>query len=198
MRRGFTLVEVVVSLAIFTLVIGGIVAILLFSLRSKTLVFNELAAQGEARRLVQNFTAELRAARPSSLGSYPLTTASTTEIVFYSNLDSDALVERVRYYLASSTLYRGVIKPSGNPLVYVTSTEQVASVAGSVLAAGSPIFSYYDSSYRNSSSTPLAVPVAITAVRLVRLVIIIDGDPNRPPAPVRFETVVMPRNFLSN
>lgn len=197
-RRGLTLVEAIVALGIFALVISGITEIYLSSLRSRGTIFDSLAAQGDARRSVESFVREMRAAAPSSLGSYPLESAVTSSVIFYSNIDQDNLVERVRYYLKGSILYKGIIKPGGTPLAYATSTEQIIELAGSVVNGVSSTFYYYDENYFDSSSPPLAYPIELTRVRLVGIDITIDRDKRRSPIPLEFESKAQIRNLKNN
>jgi type II secretory pathway pseudopilin PulG len=183
-NRGLTLLEVLVAIGIATLVIGSIVTIFLVSFRSKDIVFDQLLSQGQARQVVQEFVGELRSARASSIGAYPLETAGTSTIVFYANVDSDTLVERVRYFISSTgTFKRGVIKPTGTPMTYPTSNESISSMVNYV-SSTTGLF-YYDQNYTGSAtSTSLSQPVSVTTVRLVEIRLVLDRDPTKSPVPI--------------
>ena len=75
---------------------------------------------------------------------------------------------RIRYYLATSTLYKGVIVPSGSPLTYNLGQEKILTVQTDLISTTTPIFYYYDGNY-NGSSTPLTQPVNTTQIKYVKI-----------------------------
>lgn len=197
-KQGITLLEVLVAMSIFALIVTGAVGIFTYSWKANKIIWEQLSTQNEGRKVVQDFVNELRSATYSSIGAYPLATVSSTEIVFYSNIDTDSLRERVRYFLVANTLKKGVIKPGGTPLVYNTSTESISDVVHDVYNTTTPIFYYYNQNYGYTSSTPLSQPVSITAVRMVGMTLDLEEDPTVSPAPFHIETKVEIRNLKSN
>ena len=114
------------------------------------------------------FANELRNATIGNDGAFPLAEASSTEIIFYTPYRSGSTptVRRIRYFVASSTLYKGVVTSSGAPPSYATS-EQVTKVLP-LASKTALLFSYYDGTF-TGSSTPLAQPVAVTNVNYVQI-----------------------------
>lgn len=197
-RRGFSLVEMLVAVGIFMLLIGTIMTIYLSSNKFKGIVFEQLLTQAEGRRAVRNFINDIRRANYSSIGAYPLQTAGTSTIIFYSDVDGDSLRERVRYFTSSTILERGIIKPIGTPLSYPTTTEIITEMAHSV-ANTSSVFYYYDQNYAGSStSSPLTQPVTTTEVRLVEIRLVIERDPYKSPVPLYVQTKTEIRNLKGN
>ena len=124
------------------------------------------------RSVTTLFDNEIRSASAGVDGSYPLGQASTSQIVFFTpfGTNSTSSVYRVRYFLSSSTLYKGVTAPSGSPLSYNLANEVVTPVVFSVTSPTSSIFFYYDGSFNGVTSTqPLAQPVNITQVTYVQI-----------------------------
>jgi prepilin-type N-terminal cleavage/methylation domain-containing protein len=196
-NKGFTLIELLISVAILMLISLAVSnfqkdIFALFTRYQGNLNF-ELGARG----ILKDFSAETREASPSSLGSYPIEEASTTEFIFYSDADNDGKIERIRYFLSGSNFKKGVIKPSGSPLQYATATEAVSLLASSVVNGTTPIFSYYDTNYTGTSS-PLSQPVSVSAVRLVKMLLMINPDPSRNSSPYVFTTEVSIRNLKDN
>jgi hypothetical protein len=157
---------------------------------------NSLISQDEARRAFKVMSSELRSMAPSSTGAYALGQAATSTVTFYANIDSDAVVERVRYYVSGNTLKRGVLKPSGNPLAY-TGTESTGDLLHSLTSATSTIFSYYNSNY-DGTTAALSLPVDVAAVRLVKIQVSADADINRAPTILTFTTQISLRNLKDN
>jgi len=196
-QAGFTLVEVLVAIGIFLLIIGGITWMLIFGLRSNKIIWEQLSTQNEGRKVVQDFVNEIRTATASSIGAYAIASAEPQQVIFYSNIDSDAWRERVRYFLQNGTLKKGVLKPSGNPLSYNPANEQINELAHDVINGANPVFYYYDQSYTGSQN-PLAPPVDVTKVRMIKFTLDLEEDPNASPMPFHVETMAEVRNLKSN
>jgi len=197
LKSGFSIIEALVVIFIISLV--GLVVVTfqmdVFSLN--TLLSGNLAAQDEARKMLKNITAEVRPLSPSSAGAYPIAEASPTSFIFYSDIDSDQLKERIRYFLSGTTLKKGVIKPSGAPLAYNPANESISEMIHDVKINTNVIFEYYDKNYDGTTSS-LIQPVDIPAVRLIKITVIIDKDPNRSPGPIILTTQVSMRNLKDN
>jgi prepilin-type N-terminal cleavage/methylation domain-containing protein len=196
-NRGFNLVEIVVVVAI-----TSVIFLAVFNFGQGIFSFNSnaqanLSAQSDARRVLKNIVKELRSTSPSSLGSYPISLAGTSALTFFVNLDGDIYKEQVRYFLQGKELKRGVIKPSGSPLIYNPANEQVSILVRDINNGVTPIFEYFDSNY-TGTSTPLIQPVQITKVRLIRITLKIEKDPNKSPGPIIVESQVFLRNLKDN
>lgn len=195
--KGFTLIEMLAGIGIFILLIGSITAFFISSTQNQTIIFNQLDTQGEVRKVIQDFVGEIRSATYSSIGSYPLLEASSSEIIFYTNIDADNLRERVRYFLVTTTLKKGIIKPSGYPLMYNTSSESITDVIHSVVQTSSTIFTYYDANY-TGVEPPLVQPVNPSAVRVVGIQIFIDKNPSSSPNVFGFQAKANIRTIKDN
>lgn len=196
-KKGFTLIETIIAIGIFV-AISTIIWIFgkdIFFFNSS--LNSSLSTQFDSRQILKKFVSEVRSASPSSLGSYPISIAGTSTISFFSDIDNDLVKEQVRYYLSGNEIKRGVIKPTGNPLTYNPANENVSTVVHYVVNGVTPIFEYFDENYTGTSS-PLTQPVNLMNVRFVRVTILIDKDPARPPAMFTASTQVMLRNLKDN
>jgi prepilin-type N-terminal cleavage/methylation domain-containing protein len=196
-NNGVTLLEVLITMAIFTLVMGAIATFARDLFYYNSIFTGGLTSYDDARKVLQPIASEIRAASSSSLGSYSIEKATNTEFIFFTDIDNNGSKERVRYYLSGNIIKRGVIIPTGSPLQYLPANETNTDIVHGVSNGVTPIFSYYNSSY-NGTTAPLSQPVSILDIRLVKIVIIIDSDPNRPPGPVTVTTQVSIRNLKDN
>lgn len=194
---GFTLIEVLVAAAILS-------GALIFLSYLQTNLFKQniylgksLEAESDARSALKRAIASLRTMAPSNTGEYPIISANKNEIIFFSDTNSDGVREMIRYFIENGDLKRGVTTPSGIPYVYATSSEQVTLDVRNVKNSDTGIFSYYNEQYAGTS-TPLTFPVNIPDIRLIRVSIQIDADPNRSPIPMTFTSEVTPRNLKDN
>jgi type II secretory pathway component PulJ len=196
-KSGFSIIEALVGIFILSLI-----GLAVYSFQKDVFSLNRtisgsLTAQDEARRALKSMSAEIRTASPSSLGAYPLMQTATSSFTFYSNIDGDSFKERVRYFLEGTTLKKGIIKPSGSPLTYNPANEVITELIHDVANATTSIFSYYDENY-DGTTQPLAEPINISAVRLVKITVVIDHNPTQPPSPITLTTQINMRNLKDN
>lgn len=197
-NKGFTLVEIIVSISILFLIGGAVVDVFLSSSKSTSIVFDQLSAQGQSRKALQDFVNEMRSANYSSIGTYPLEKTSSTEIIFYSNIDSDPFVERVRYSLVNNKLLKGITKPSGNPLQYLTSSEATSTVVENLNNGLTPLFHYYDENRTSTQKIPMTHPVNSVQVRMVEMNLRIDKNPELSPTAFIIQAEAEPRSLKTN
>jgi type II secretory pathway component PulJ len=174
-QEGFTIIEVLVTLFITSMLLVGIISlvssILTGSGKQETLLYNA----DQARRLSFQFKQELRNAYASSVGSYAIDTAQSQQLIFYTNIDSDVGMERVRYFIQNGSLRRGVVDPTGSPLTYNFGSEVVREIQNNVANQATPLFYYYDNTYDGTTDNFLTQPVNVTDVRYVKLNLMITN-----------------------
>jgi prepilin-type N-terminal cleavage/methylation domain-containing protein len=198
MNKGFTLLELIISISIFAMIAVVAGALFGYALKTQRLVWDQLEAQSEGRKAISIMVGLLRKTEQSSTGAYNIDTATTSSLIFYANVDVDAYKEKVRFWLSGKTLKRGITKPNGNPLVYNSANEQVLEIAHNLFVASStPLFLYYDENYAGSGNA-LSQPVDVTKIRVVRVQLEIEKDPNKSPIPFFVESVVSLRNLKAN
>ena len=95
----FSLIETIVAIAIFALIIGAVTGSIVMIYRTHRYTFQQSTAIEEARRGIEVMVKEVREAREGENGSYPIEEAGDKELIFYSDIDDDGKVERVRYFL---------------------------------------------------------------------------------------------------
>jgi type II secretory pathway pseudopilin PulG len=175
--RAFTLVETIVVVSI-TAVMGTVLTTLIvYFYRTNAYTIEQSTAVGEARRGVEDAMNHLREASYGSDGSYPIESAATSSLIFYANVDGDAVIERVTYRLQQGTLYRVVAHPVGNPATYTGATLATTTIAKSVINnTSTPMFRYYD-----SVGTELTTPINISNVALIKTTVVVDVNTARAP-----------------
>ena len=198
--KGFTLIEAVIGIAVMTLIGTGIVAFQRSVITSTKVVQSELRAQQQVRKALAGFNADVRSATASAAGAYAIATSSTSTFMFYANIDGDTSIEQVRYFLATSTLRRGITRPTGT--VYNPANEKISVLVNDIAnATSSPIFIYYDTGYdgyTSSSTDPLPSPVNIPLIRLVKLQLTVNPNGIRSPIMQTYVTQATLRNLKDN
>lgn len=196
--NGMTLVEVLVTASILVVVMMAVVAFQYDVINYNRSTQIRLTNIQDATSILKVIARELRASAISANGSSAINTAATSSLIFYADIDSDGLPEQLRYYLLDNTLHRGVVKPSGSPAVYNPAQETVKIIAtGIVNSSTTPIFEYYGSTYAGTS-TAMTYPLTLASIRLVKISITLDTDPNKPPPAKVYSTQASLRNLKDN
>ena len=108
---GFTLVETLAAIFVSIVVIQGTLTLYMYAIDNNSALSGNLNAQMDVRRAFTSMIADIRSAAPSASGAYTIDTASSTYFAYYSDIDGDALKEKIRYFLSNKILKIGIIKP---------------------------------------------------------------------------------------
>ncbi len=197
-NKGFSLAEIVIVVGILGMIMVVIGAFQRDIFVNTKFAQDSLSTTQDSRNILRMMVRELRTSSSGNDGSYPLISASTSTLSFYSDVDADGLKDKVRYYVATTTLTKGLIKPTGSPLTYVAANEVFSILAYNLKNSSStPLFEYYDNAYAGTSS-PLTQPVVISNVRLVKINLMVDVDPNKSPNVRTYTSQVNLRNLKDN
>lgn len=198
-NQGLSLIEAIVAIGIFIIIVVSWNIIVIQSYRTTSFGDDQQTAIREAREAIAVMVQEIREMSTAENGAYALEQADDNEIIFYSDVDSDVLTERIRYFLNGTQLQKGITEPSGDPLEYVTSTEIITTVADYVYNQSNNIFTYYDGTYPYSTSTnPLPAPARLISTKLIHVQLFITVDLNKAPETFVVESDVQLRNLKTN
>lgn len=189
--------EILIGITIFVVLAIAVASFVIGNNENQRVLFTVSDRERQIRRALEFFVDETRNISAASTGSYGIESATDQSFIFFTNLDSDILRERVRYFLDGTDLKKGVIEPSGVPLVYDSGDEVITTLVPSVTNGANPVFFYYDSTYTGTEAA-LATPATPSTVRLINMTLTVDEDPNRAPGPVTVTVNAVPRNIKDN
>lgn len=171
---GLTLIETVMAIAISTLILGSFVASISIFYRSNKYTLEQAFAVNSARRGVEQMMKDIRKVSYSDEGSYPVISMTTSSFSFYSNVDTDAYAEKVRYFLEGTNLKKGIVDSSGTPLSYNDNNEVISIISDNVRnnTQSVVLFSYY-----NASGTPVTNTASTTDIIFITADIIVNVNP---------------------
>ncbi len=198
MKKGMTLVEVLIALAMFSVVMIaiGTFEINIFSYnRSISSSYNTTQ---NAQLILKTILKELRELAPSANGSYPLAVVGSTTISFFADSNSDGINEKITYSLIGNSLYRAVIQPIGSPANYSYANQSTSTILYDIRNGNSiPVFQYFNTDY-NGTSSPLTLPAQVTDIRLIKINVALNTDMNKIPTTVIYTVQVNLRNIKDN
>lgn len=164
------------------------------------LITEELQSRSDIGATMQVMTGEIQSAGFAANGAYPIDSAGTSSFAFYSDITKKGVYDHIRYFLSSSTIYKGIIVPTGTPATYPTSSEAVTDVIDHVVvSSSSPLFRYFDSSYTGTQA-PMSYPLTVSGIRIVNVSFyaVATTSAVQAVAPQYFSTFIDIRNLRSN
>jgi len=209
MTKGFTIIETLVTIAIFVLSMGAVTGFIVMALRTQSYTWQQSIAIGEAQRGIETMVKEIREARSGDNGSYIIEKADDYEFIFYSDIDKDEATERVRYFVQGTDFKKEVIEPVGFPISYPEENKKSFTLSQYVRNQP-PIFKYYNGDWLGEAycqthptekvclDNPLPTPARVKETKLMHFYLIINVDPNRPPQDFELTSDAQLRNLKTN
>ena len=195
---GFTLTEVLVSVAIFVTVLIAIGSFEANVFSNQRTVSGSFQTAQDAQVILKTMLTELRQTATAATGAYPIFSAGTSSITFFSNANNGSSPEEITYSLIGNALYRAVILPAGSPLSYNLTNQSTSSILTDVYNSSStPVFQYFDQNYTGTSS-PMSLPINVPTVRLIKINLALDVFINQAPAVRTYTAEVSLRNLKTN
>ena len=190
--QGFTLVEIIIAMAMFALILASTVAFILTNYDIYYFSFEQSRAVEEAQRAIQTMIKEIRRADIAENGNYVLEDTQDFQFIFYADVDKDDDVERVRYFIDDNFFKRGVVEPQGELADYHLETENIVILSAYVVNTP-PVFRYFD-----GEGNELPAPARRRDTKLMRLTLQIDARQNEPPSAFTLISETQIRNLKTN
>lgn len=177
-QSGFTLIETIISVALTVVVMLALAALIGFFYKTNAYTLEQTQAVNSARTSLAHSMVDIRQASYGADGSYPILAAATSTITFYTDVDGNGAVDKIRYYLANTKLYRGTTVPTGNPPSYAGQPEQTTLFVDNIRnSTSTPLFAYFD-----AAGAALIAPVNVASIASVQITVYTDVNPTRAPA----------------
>lgn len=191
-NRGLTLLETLVWIGVFTVVFGAVVSATLSFYRANRYTLGQAFAVSSGQRGLNDMMRVIREAAYASDGAYPIISMAADQFSFYADVDADASIEKVRYFLQGTSLLKGVVDVSGDPPAY-TGSEVTSIVAEHVrnVAHATSTFRYYD-----ENGALMTDFTKIAEVRFVTANLIVDTDTAQLPPEITLRSSAGVRNLV--
>jgi prepilin-type N-terminal cleavage/methylation domain-containing protein len=194
--RGLTLVETIVTVALFTILMTAVMGTISSFYRYNAYTLAQAYQLSNARRGVEFLIRDIREMTFADDGTFPLAVMDDHRIGFYSDIDRDDSVEYVEYELSSTTLMKRVYNATGTPPTYDTmSPDEVFTLSEYVQneIQGADTFIYFD-----GIGQPAVATTTVTDIRYIEVQVIVNIDPVRDPGQFMLRSSAALRNLKSN
>jgi type II secretory pathway pseudopilin PulG len=195
---GMTIVELLVAISILTIGMAGFSLLFLRVWQGNRFSFEMGQSAMAVSQGVNQIVEYIRGARQSDGGTYPVFLADDNDFIFYADYDKDSVVEKLRIHKEGTDVWLSVANPLDTvPKSYPVNYDSDTKIAQRIVNdAGSPIFFYYDKTYNGGSGqVPMDTPASVSDVRLVKIHLYINIDPNRAPDNIEMQSFVELRNL---
>jgi hypothetical protein len=170
-RKGMTMMEVIVMIAVFSIIMVAVTALLASSWRNHNFIMNTNSASITANQGTSKVVDIIRTARVGDNGAYPIQSAQDFDLVLFSDIDKDGVTEKIHCYIDDEKLKLGISNPIGFPLSYPASDEETRVIARRIVNNSSePIFHYY-----NNTNNIISNPGAnISQIKMVEINLVVE------------------------
>ncbi|PIZ95782.1 MAG: hypothetical protein COX80_03560 [Candidatus Magasanikbacteria bacterium CG_4_10_14_0_2_um_filter_33_14] len=201
-KKAFTLIEIIVVMAIFSILVAGSSWFVIGTNKDLAVMWEQLITQNEGKKTIDHVVNYVRRAETSSVGAYALDTTEEYNLVFYANVDDDSMIEKVKFWLDTDNILKETItKPSSTASsnLYENGSSYTVNLAENVknMIVGNPVFLYYDENYTGIGS-PLSGNFNFTDVRVVQVQLELEKDPTKTPVPLHVESKAFIRSTKTN
>jgi prepilin-type N-terminal cleavage/methylation domain-containing protein len=196
---GLTLLEMMMAIAIFSIGMAGFTALFSSAWRNNSFALEMGQASMSVSQGLNKMVGYIRGTRQADNGDFSLISANNNELVIYSDYNKDGITERLHFYKNGQDVLMGIRNPSGTmPVTYQSGDAQVVTIASHIVnSASEPIFYYFDKDFAGNESTDPALftPADISEIRIVKIHLKININPNRAPDNIEMQSFVEMRNL---
>lgn len=198
-HSGYTFVEVMIAGFLFSSLVGLVGGFVYFFLRNYSFSFEEQQVVSQSQGALTRMIREIRNARLSEEGSWPLLVTNDNEFMFYADVTGDLRTDRVRYFVQNTSLMRGVIEPTAFPVSYPIQNEVISAVVDAIDTSSGTIFQYYNGDWPGDTvNNPLAPSQRLSQTRYVNVRLTLNPTQNFGPEPLVLSSGVSIRSLKTN
>lgn len=194
-----TLIELMVAITILLIGMEGFTLLFSNALKTNSYTLEMGRSSLMVSQGVNKIGGFIRGARQADSGAYPVKSADDNDLILYSDYNKDGITERLHFYKNGQNIYMGVTVPGSTmPKTYPSGDQQTFSIASSIVnTASEPIFYYFGKDFAGDEtvSLPLDTPATVANIRIIKIHLKINIDPNRAPDNIEMQSFIEMRNL---
>ena len=190
-NRGLTMIESAIWISILSVTLISLMTSILYFYRTNKYAIQQSSAVSSAQSGIERMVRTIREASYSSQGAFPIVSIGQNDFIFYADVDTDPLIEKIHYYISGTNLIQGTTDATGDPPVYTTA-EIASAISDYVrnLSAGVVTFRYYD-----TDGAEITNYAQRANVRFVRVNVVVNVDQNKLPNQLNLSSSAALRNL---
>jgi len=194
-RLGFTIIETLVVISAFVFIMVAITSSILYFYKSNTITLEQAYAINSARKGIEFMVRDIKEIIYSDEGAYPIISIDANSFYFYSDIDRDSSIERIRYFIDGTDLKKGITDASGDPPQYLDINETISVVSDSSrnIEQGISVFKYFD-----NQGNEIIDYANISDVAFVKVNLVVNINANRLPDEFTLRSSATLRNLKTN
>ena len=197
-KKGMTIMEMIIAIAIFSIAMEGFTLLFIHTWQNNSYTLEMGQSSMAVSQGVNKIVGYIRSARQGDDGSYPIKSANSNDLIIYSDYDKDDVTERLHFYKSGVNILMGIADPTATmPKTYPSGDEQIITIASRIVNdTETPVFYYYNRNYpEDISNNPMSVPASVPDIRLMKIYLKINIDPNKAPDNIEMQSFVELRNL---
>ncbi|MDP3965211.1 MAG: hypothetical protein Q8Q13_00220 [bacterium] len=190
-QAGMTMIEVIIWISVLSMILLALTTSLLYFYRVNKYTLEQASAVLSAQRGIEKVIRTIRETAYSSEGAFPIVSIGPDDFVFYADINTDPLIEKVSYSVSGTNLIEGITLATGDPPVY-TGAEATSTLSDYVrnIAESVTTFRYYD-----VSGVEITNYAQWEKVRFVKVTLVVNIDPNKLPNQLTMSSSAALRNL---
>ena len=194
MRRGFTLIEMLVTVAIMALLALSVGNSILSFFKAERVASGESYSAAAAQGALGAIVSSVRGMSYGADGEYPIVSMSQNALTFFADNGPGGASQKFTFQITGTSLLESIVTASGNPPAYTGKPVTEDIVDGVQNASlGKPLFQYFDA---NGNVINDFSKTASTSSLVVTLEV--GGNAAQPSwKPYEMTSWVIPRNLRS-
>ena len=202
--NSFTLIETIVYIFVFSVLAAITSGFIVMGYRTQSYTYQQSIAINEARKGIEAMVKEIREAQTGENGAHIIEDAQEQEFVFYSDIDRDNRVEKIRYFIDSENneFRKLVFEPRDwtfsdlenqeiGQIFYNSESDQELTLCQYLVEEPASVFSYFD--IEGNELTEL--PAIKKYTKTIKIRLLINVNPERAPDPFELSSEASLRNL---
>ena len=202
--NSFTLIETLVVIFVFSVVIMMTGNFIVMGYKTQSYTYQQSIAINEARKGIEVMIKEIREAQTGENGAHIIEDAREKEFVFYSDIDNDNRVEKIKYFIDDNNneFKKLIYEPNDwtfsdlqsaeiGTIFYSASPDKEMTLCQYLVDSPPSVFAYFNS----NGEELLELPAIKKYTKTIRVRLLINVNPLRAPDAFELSSEASLRNL---
>jgi type II secretory pathway pseudopilin PulG len=202
--KSFTLIETLVVIFVFSVVIMMTGNFIVMGYKMQSYTYHQSIAINEARKGIEVMVKEIREAQTGESGAHIIEDAQEKEFVFYSDIDNDDRVEKIKYFIddGNNEFKKLVYEPNDwtffdlenaeiGQIFYPTEPSRELTICQYLVDSPPSIFAYFNA----DGEELFELPAIKKYTKTIKVRLLINVNPKRAPDAFELSSKASLRNL---